>query len=148
MYRVCFAGDSVFVIREIEPEAQVAPIWASFCGHMFAVAGLIHEMDQAIGNPGLRVVVAAGPLLSLCSGHGYRGSPSVAGTENRDLTSEVTGVGLLVPASIGHQSVTARASPQRSRARSISVWRSNRTRVAAPTHVLAPISSPKCAACL
>ena len=53
MYRVCFAGDSVFVIREIEPEAQVAPIWASFCGHMFAVAGLIHEMDQAIGNPGL-----------------------------------------------------------------------------------------------
>ena len=50
MYRVCFAGDSVFVIREIEPEAQVAPIWASFCGHMFAVAGLIHEMDEAMAR--------------------------------------------------------------------------------------------------
>jgi hypothetical protein len=51
-----------------------------------------------------------------------------AGIENRDLTSALTGVGFLVAASIGHQSVRARASRQPSRARRISVWRSKRRR--------------------
>jgi hypothetical protein len=82
VYRVCFAGDSVFVIREIEPEARVAPIWASFCGHMFAVAGLLHEMDRAIGNPGLRVVVAAGPLFQLADPESWKRLPWRHETQN------------------------------------------------------------------
>jgi len=81
-YRVCFAGDSVFVIREVEPEADVAPIWASFCGHMFAVACLLHEMDQKIGNPGLRTIVAAGPLFQLVDPESWKRLPWRGETQN------------------------------------------------------------------
>lgn len=82
VYRVCFAGDSVFVIREIELEAEVAPMWASFCGHMFAVACLIHEMDQKIGNPGLRMIVAAGPLFQLVDPESWKRLPWRDETQN------------------------------------------------------------------
>jgi hypothetical protein len=64
-YRVCFAGDSVFVIRELDPSADEGVAWASFCGHMFALTGFLHDMERDIGNPGLRVVVAGGPLFQL-----------------------------------------------------------------------------------
>ena len=79
------------------------------------------------------------------------GTREVGATENRDLTSALTGVGFRVAASMGHQSVRARASTEpgscaRPSARRISVWRSNRRRVAVPTHVRATIRSWRCAA--
>jgi hypothetical protein len=64
-YRVCFAGDSAFVVRELDPDADEGAVWTSFCGHIFALAGFLNDMDRGTGNPGLRVVVAAGPLFQL-----------------------------------------------------------------------------------
>lgn len=81
-YRVCFAGDSVFVIRELEPDMDEGTVWGSFCGHMFALAGFLHEMDQGIGNPGLRIVVAAGPLFQLTKPDSWRTLPWSRETTN------------------------------------------------------------------
>ncbi len=74
-YRVCFAGDSVFVVREREPEADTGSLWASFCGHVYALAGFLDDMDRQIGNPGLRVVVAAGPLYQLSEPDSWKKLP-------------------------------------------------------------------------
>jgi hypothetical protein len=60
-------------------------------------------------------------------------------TEKPALTSELTLVGFPVRASIGHHRVRAVASKFRSFAQSNSVCRSNRSRLAVPTQVLAMI---------
>jgi hypothetical protein len=74
-YRVCFAGDSVFVVRELEPDADTGSLWASFRGHIYALAGFLDDMDRQIGNPGLRVVVAAGPLFQLSEPDSWKKLP-------------------------------------------------------------------------
>jgi hypothetical protein len=74
-YRVCFASDSVFIVREAEPGADTGSLWASFCGHIYALAGFLDDMDRQIGNPGLRVVVAAGPLLQLSKPESWKKLP-------------------------------------------------------------------------
>jgi hypothetical protein len=74
-YRVCFAGDSLFVVRELEPETEQADLWAAFCGHIFALACFLHNMERKIGNPGLRVVIAAGPLFQLQDPESWRKLP-------------------------------------------------------------------------
>ena len=66
-------------------------------------------------------------------------------TEKRARTSALTAAGFPVCASIGHQIVSAFASKVRSLARTISVWRSKRMRLAVPTHVLATTRSPSTA---
>src|SRR5437879_4020245 len=43
-YRVCFAGDSIFVVREIEPDVDYRTFWPVFCGHLFAITGFLHTM--------------------------------------------------------------------------------------------------------
>jgi len=65
-YRVCFAGDSLFAVLELEPqEENEATLWAAFCGHLYALSAMMNAMDRGIGNPGLRVIIAAGPLVQL-----------------------------------------------------------------------------------
>jgi len=81
-YRVCFGGDSVFVVRELEPDADTGPRWAAFCGHIYALAGFLDDMDRRIGNPGLRVVVSAGPLLQLSEPESWKKLPWKLETAN------------------------------------------------------------------
>jgi hypothetical protein len=81
-YRVCFATDSLFVVREIEPETKQADLWATFCGHIFELACFIHVMERNIGNPGLRVVIAAGPLFQLQEPESWRKLPCSQETGN------------------------------------------------------------------
>jgi hypothetical protein len=83
-YRVCFAGDSVFVVQELDPDAEAdeGAVWASFCGHIFALGGFLNDMDRGIGNPGLRVFVAAGPLFQLTKPDSWRTLPWSQETAN------------------------------------------------------------------
>jgi hypothetical protein len=81
-YRVCFATDEVFVVRELEPGADAGPLWASFCGPIYALAGFLDDMDRQIGNPGLRVVVAAGPLLQVSDPESWKKLPCKLETAN------------------------------------------------------------------
>lgn len=82
VYRVCFAGDSIFIVRELEPHAEAAGPWASFCGHVFALAGFLHDMETNFGNPGLRVVLATGPLFQLREPESWRRLPWSHETQN------------------------------------------------------------------
>ena len=68
--------------------------------------------------------------------------------EKQARTSGLTLASLPVRLSMGHHKVRALARTPRSLARSSSVKRSNRIRLALPTHVLAMIPSPRKAACL
>src|SRR5260221_458324 len=36
-WRVCFAGDSLFVVKELSPDDNWIEYWPSFCGHVFAL---------------------------------------------------------------------------------------------------------------
>lgn len=81
-YRVCFATDEVFVVRELDPGADAGPLWASFCGHIYALAGFLDDRDRQIGNPGLRVVVAAGPLLQVSDPESWKKLPCRLETAN------------------------------------------------------------------
>jgi len=61
-YRACFVGDSWFIVREVEPDADIKKLWPDFCGHMFALASFAHEIEVKIGNPGIRAVAAYGDV--------------------------------------------------------------------------------------
>ena len=77
-YRVCFAGDSVFLVQELEPEVDGTNAWANFCGHIFAISCLLNDMDRGIENPGLRVIIAAGSLLQITDPDSWKGTPWAA----------------------------------------------------------------------
>jgi len=64
-YRVCFAGDSLFIVKELSPEYNWIDYWPSFAGHIFAMASFLHDLDTNIGNPGLRVIISYGQLFQL-----------------------------------------------------------------------------------
>lgn len=64
-YRICYAGDSVFVIEEIEPGSDWRAAWPRFCGHMYALSCLVNSLDTTIGNVGLRSFVSYGPVLQI-----------------------------------------------------------------------------------
>jgi len=81
-YRVCFAGDSVFLVQELEPEVDGTNAWANFCGHIFAISCLLNDMDRGIENPGLRVIIAAGSLLQITDPDSWKGTPWAAQTEH------------------------------------------------------------------
>jgi hypothetical protein len=64
-YRICYAGDSVFVVEEIDPDSDWRVVWPRFCGHMYALSCLVNSLDTTIGNVGLRSFVSYGPLLQI-----------------------------------------------------------------------------------
>lgn len=64
-YHVCFAGDSLFIVKELSPENNWINYWPSFTGHIFAMASFLHDLDTNIGNPGLRVIISYGRLFQL-----------------------------------------------------------------------------------
>lgn len=64
-YRACFAGDSLFIVKELQPEDNWIKHWPSFIGHVFAVASVLNDLEVNIGNPGLRVIISYGRLLQL-----------------------------------------------------------------------------------
>ena len=86
-YSVCFAGDSIFVIQEIEPGIDFKELWPEFCGHMYALAGYIHQAEQDIDNLGLRVIVAYGQLFPLFQPDRWKNlDPAISGTNWAALT--------------------------------------------------------------
>lgn len=64
-YRICYVGDSVFVVEEIDPDSDWRAAWPRFCGHMYAVSCLLNSLDTTIGNVGLRSFAAYGPVLQI-----------------------------------------------------------------------------------
>jgi len=64
-YRVCFLGDSVWIVKELSPQESQEELWPRFCGHLFAVSSLLQETETRIGNPGLRVIMSYGRLFQL-----------------------------------------------------------------------------------
>ena len=61
-YRACFVGDSWFIVREVPPEEDWTQQWPHFCGHVFALASFMYELEGGLGNPGLRAVTAHGEV--------------------------------------------------------------------------------------
>ena len=74
-YRVCFAGDSLFIVKELLPEDEWINHWPYFTGHLFAMASLLHDLDINIGNPGLRVIVSYGQLFQLREPESWKEKP-------------------------------------------------------------------------
>jgi len=64
-YRVCFAGDSLFIVKELLPEDNWIKYWPSFNGHLFAIASMLYDLENNFGNPGLRIIISYGKLLQL-----------------------------------------------------------------------------------
>ena len=64
-YRVCFAGDSVFVVREVEPQEQLADVWPNFCGHVFAITSMAQEIEFELRNPGVTLIISYGELAQI-----------------------------------------------------------------------------------
>ena len=75
LYRVCFTGDSVFVIREIDPDEHTPLLWPVFCGHIYALASFMHDVDKRIGNAGVRAIIAHGPLFQLTDPDSWKRLP-------------------------------------------------------------------------
>jgi len=61
-YRVCFAGDSVFVVKELPPEDHPEQAWPGYCGHLFAVCSILQNLELGIGNPGIRAIASYGQV--------------------------------------------------------------------------------------
>lgn len=81
-YRVCFAADSLFIVKELLPEDNWIEHWPSFNGHLFAIASLLHDLETNIGNPGLRVIISYGHLLQLSEPDSWRDKLISEYTEN------------------------------------------------------------------
>ena len=81
-YRVCSAGDSVFVVQELEPGEDEAALWPSFCGHIYAVTAHNNDMDRTIGNCGVRLIMASGALFQLVRPESWHKLPHADQTEN------------------------------------------------------------------
>jgi hypothetical protein len=81
-YRVCFAGDSLFIVKELLPEDNWINYWPTFTGHLFAIASLLHDLDTNIGNPGIRVIVSYGKLFQLREPDSWKEDPISRYTKN------------------------------------------------------------------
>lgn len=64
-YRGCFLGDSWFLVREVSPDENISELWPAFCGHLYGLTSMIHELESGLANPGIRVVVAYGSLIPI-----------------------------------------------------------------------------------
>lgn len=81
-YRVCFAGDSIFVVKELAPGEGRVERWPSFCGHVFALASVIQDLEVGIGNPGIRLIMSYGRLFQLRQPNSWREKPISEYTRN------------------------------------------------------------------
>jgi hypothetical protein len=81
-YRVCFAGDSLFIVKELSPDDDWIEHWPAFCGHLFAMASMLQDLETNIGNPGLRAIVSYGRLLQLRESDSWREEPISRYTRN------------------------------------------------------------------
>lgn len=81
-YRVCFLADSLLVIKELTPEEKSEECWPTFCGHVFALASYVQELETNIGNPGLRMFVSYGQLFQIIEPDSWRQYPISEFTKN------------------------------------------------------------------
>lgn len=81
-YRVCFLADSLFVVRELTPEEKSDECWPMFCGHVFALASYVQELETSIGNPGVRMVVSYGQLFQIVEPDSWHQYPISGFTKN------------------------------------------------------------------
>ncbi len=71
-YRVCFAGDSVFVVRELTPKDDLEIEWSNYCGHLFAVCSILQELELGMCNLGIRVIASYGELSRIWEPDSWR----------------------------------------------------------------------------
>ena len=57
-------------------------MWPSFCGHIFALASNVQDLDRKIGNPGVRVVISYGRLFQIYQPKSWRRYPIAEYTQN------------------------------------------------------------------
>jgi hypothetical protein len=81
-YRVCFLADSLLVVKELTPEEKFDECWPMFCGHVFALASYVQELETDIGNPGLRMFVSYGRLSQIIEPDSWRQYPISDFTKN------------------------------------------------------------------
>lgn len=81
-YRVCFAGDSIFVVRELEPGTKSDHNWAQFCGHIYALTSLVVGLEQGLGNSGPRTILSQGRLWPVHEPMSWRRPGLAAATAN------------------------------------------------------------------
>jgi hypothetical protein len=81
-YRVCFLGDSLLVVKELSPDDDWTDQWPVFCGHLFAMASILQDMETNIGNPGLRAIASYGRLFQLREPDSWRQEPISKCTRN------------------------------------------------------------------
>jgi len=81
-YRVCFAGDSVFVVKELQPEEKIEDLWPTFCGHIYGISSFLNEIDTNIGNKGIRVIISYGKLIQLFKPDSWKHQLFAPFTEN------------------------------------------------------------------
>jgi hypothetical protein len=53
------------VVQEFSPGADKESLWTRFCGHIYLLASLLHDLDTGIGNPGIRAILAGGELFQI-----------------------------------------------------------------------------------
>lgn len=70
--RACFAGDSWFFVREVAPDEDEPALWKAFCGRVFALVSIVAEMENDLGNPGLRVIISYGSLVQIIEPDNWR----------------------------------------------------------------------------
>jgi hypothetical protein len=80
--RACFAGDSWFIVREVQPGADEPALWKVFCGRMFALASIAAEIEYDLGNPGVRVIASRGRLVQIAEPDRWRGHSTSHQTRN------------------------------------------------------------------
>jgi len=56
--RASFFGDSIVILREIEPQEDLSEIYQEFCGYIFCINNIIAKIDSAlgVGYENLRIV--------------------------------------------------------------------------------------------
>lgn len=63
--RASFFGDTVVVLKELEPEENLEEFYRKFCGYIFCLSNLIKWMEHEFDDPGIRVIVSYGKLIPL-----------------------------------------------------------------------------------
>lgn len=81
-YHVCFLADTILVVKELEGKKNSGKIWQTFCGHVYALASVIHDMEINIGNPGVRMIISYGRLSQLFEPDSWRNEIIARYTEN------------------------------------------------------------------
>ncbi|MBD3194102.1 MAG: hypothetical protein GF317_03545 [Candidatus Lokiarchaeota archaeon] len=81
-FRVTFLGDSLIIVKELSPELKVKSEWPIFCGHIYAISTILHEIELGFDNPGLRVIISYGKLFQISQPDSWRNELISKFTEN------------------------------------------------------------------